>query len=100
MPIEISHDYPTLLIRRAAFEEHGLTRAFFDQRLALTADEFQVEGDLIAVGPLTIHADIGDLIEDLEEKGLSHFDDFFDFSGNWPSWLKVFAMAARRNGAA
>ena len=95
MPIEIRHDYPTLLIRRAAFERHGLTRALFDERLQLTADEFRVEGELIAIGPLPAHADLGELVSELETKGLVYFDDFFDFSGNWPPWLKVFAMAAR-----
>lgn len=96
MPIDLGHDYPTLLIRRAAFERHGLTRAYFDERLGLTADEFRVEGDLIAVGPLPPQADVADLVAELEDRGLVYFDDFFDFSGTWPPWLKVFAMAGRQ----
>ncbi|MGH7711257.1 MAG: hypothetical protein ACREOG_08230 [Gemmatimonadaceae bacterium] len=68
----------------------------FDERLGLTADEFQVEGDLIVVGPIAPDADLADLIAELESAGLVYFDDFFDMSGNWPAWLKVFAMAARR----
>jgi hypothetical protein len=28
----------------------------------------------------------------LERVGLVYFDDFFDLSGNWPEWLKVFVM--------
>lgn len=94
MPLEISHDQPTLLLRRAAFEQHGLTRGQFDERLGLTADEFRVEGDLIAVA-LPSGTDVSDLMDDLEAKGLVYFDDLFDLSGNWPEWLKVFAMAAR-----
>jgi hypothetical protein len=35
------------------------------------------------------------LIDQMEGAGLVYFDDFFDLSGNWPSWLKVFAMSAR-----
>ena len=99
MPLEISHHQPTLLFRRAAFEQHGLTRAEFDDHFGLTADEFRVEADLVAVGPLPPGTDVSDLISDLEARGLVYFDDFFDLSGNWPEWLNVFAMAARSSGA-
>lgn len=95
MPIELRHDFPALLIRRAAFEEHGLVRAHFDERLQLTAEEFRVEGELVVVGPLPAHVDLGELVNELETKGLVYFEDFFDFSGNWPPWLKVFVMGAR-----
>ena len=98
MPLEMSHDQPTLLFRRAAFEQHGLTRAQFDDQFGLTPDEFRVEGELIAVGPLPSGTDVSDLISDLEVRGLVYFDDFFDLSGNWPEWLNVFAMAARPSG--
>ena len=42
----------TLLFQKAAFERAGLTRAAFDEWLNLTPDEFRVEGELIAVGPV------------------------------------------------
>jgi len=29
---------------------------------------------------------------ELETRGLVYFDDFFELSGNWPSWLSIFAM--------
>lgn len=95
MPIELAHDQPTLLIRREAFEQRNLDRAMFDERFGLAADEFRVEGDLIAVGPLPLGVDLSDVIDELEATGLTHFDDFFDLSGSWPSWLKIFAMAVR-----
>jgi hypothetical protein len=96
MPIALSHDHPMLLIRRAAFEARGLSRAMFDERLGLTADEFHVEGELIAVGPLPADIDLTSLIDELERSGMLYFEDFFDLSGNWPAWLKIFAMAARQ----
>jgi hypothetical protein len=90
MPLKISAGAPTLLIRRAALERAGLSRAQLDQRLNLTADEFRLERDLIVVGP--IHGeDIASLVAELEESGLVYFDDFFELTGNWPEWVTVFA---------
>ena len=90
MPLPIPPDAPTLLIRREAFERTGLTRASLDERFNLTPDEFRVERDVVAVGP--IHGEgIADLVAELEEAGLVYFDDFFELTGNWPEWLKVFA---------
>ncbi len=93
MPIDVPSSAPTLLIRKAAFDASTLSRAAFDERLNLTADEFRVEGSLIAIGPLQGDDAVTDLIEELEEAGLTYFDDFFELSGNWPDWLRLFAMS-------
>ena len=85
---------PTLLIRKHAFERVGLTRAQFDEALTLTPDEFRVEGGLIAVGPLVGEDTLTELIALLEERGLVYYDDFFELSGNWPAWLRLFVMDA------
>jgi hypothetical protein len=95
MPLKLSHDAPTLLIRKRAFEQHALARADFDVALKLTADEFRVEGDLIAIGPVYDSEGLTQVIADLEARGLVYFEDFFDLSGNWPAWLFVYAMASR-----
>lgn len=95
MPLTLSHTAPTLLIRKAAFERVGLTRAQFDDALGLTPEEFQVEGDIIAIGPLAGDDSLSDLIVELEAAGLVYFDDFFELSGNWPEWLRLFVMGAR-----
>jgi hypothetical protein len=95
MPLQLPHDAPTLLIRKRAFEQHALARADFDLTLHLTDEEFRVEGDLIAVGPVYDAAGLAQVVADLEARGLVYFDDFFDLSGNWPEWLKVYAMAQR-----
>jgi hypothetical protein len=94
MPITISHTAPTLLITKSAFERVGLSRAQFDEALNLTADEFRVEGRLIAIGPLVGEDTLTDLIAQLEEHGLVYYDDFFELSGNWPEWLRLFVMDA------
>ena len=94
MPLAISPDAPTLLLRREAFERAGLTRTALDERLNLTADEFRVEGELIAVGPIHNEAALGDVISELEGLGLEYFEEFFELSGNWPQWLRLFAMYA------
>jgi len=94
MPLAIPPGSPTLLIRRAAFERAGLQRAAFDARFNLTPEEFRVEGQLIAVGPLVGEEAIAGLIEELEAVGLVYFDDFFELSGNWPEWLQLLALTA------
>ena len=95
MPLSIDGSAPTLLIRKSAFERAGLTRAQFDEALLLTADEFRMEGSLIAIGPLVGEDTMSELIEQLEAAGLVYFDDFFELSGNWPDWVRLFAMDAR-----
>jgi hypothetical protein len=95
MALPISAGAPTLFIRRQAYESSDLSRAEIDDRLGLTADEFRVEGDCIAIGP--IRGGQGDalidLVSDLESRGLAHFEDFFELSGNWPDWLKLYASS-------
>ena len=92
MPLKIATDASTLLVRRPPFETSGLTRPQIDGLLGLTDEEFRVEGDLIAIGPVFDAEALSTLIADLEGKGLVYFDDFFELSGNWPGWLSVFAM--------
>lgn len=98
MPIFLPAGHPTLLIRKRAFEQSGITRAALDERLGLTAEEFRVEGELVCVGPIAEENALQELIADLEGAGLTYFDDFFEFSGNWPEWLAIHVMALR-NGA-
>ena len=92
MPLDVPSSAPTLFIRKSAFERARLTRAAVDERLNLTEDEFRVEGDLIAIGPLPGETTLTDLIDELESAGLEYFDDFFELSGNWPGWLRLYVM--------
>ena len=92
MPLNVPSGAPILVIRRAAYEARGLNRGEIDDRLKLTADEFRVEGGLVVIGPIYAGADaMSDFIGDLEQAGLTYFDDFFELSGNWPEWLQLFA---------
>jgi hypothetical protein len=93
MPIPIPSSAPTLFIRRAAYEQSDIERAEIDERLGLTPDEFRVEGSLIAIGPISGEDSLADLIGELESRGLTYFDDFFELSGNWPEWLTLFGAA-------
>lgn len=93
MPLSINREAPTLLIRRDAFERAGIERRALDEQFNLTPDEFRVEGSMIAIGPLFEDDALVALVEALESQGLRYFDDFFELSGNWPDWLRVFAMS-------
>lgn len=100
MPLPIEAGQPTVLIRREAFEREGLERQLIDERFNLTAEEFRVEGDLILIGPLPTDELLSEMLAELELAGLRYFDDFFELSGNWPEWLRLFAAARGRGGAA
>ena len=94
MPLQIADGAPTLFIRRQAYERAGLSRAMIDERLGLTPDEFRVEGSLIAIGPISTEDSLADMIGELESSGLIYFDDFFELTGNWPEWLKLYSAAS------
>lgn len=94
MPLAVPNGAPSLLIRRAAYERTGLDRLALDERLGLTADEFRVEGNLVIVGPVVGEESLTEIIEELDALGLVYFDDFFELSGNWPSWLSLFCGAS------
>ena len=93
MPLSVTFAVPTILVRKSAFERAGLTRQAIDDRLNLTPDEFRIEGDLIAIGPIHGDEELTTFVEELEAAGLVYFEDFFDLSGNWPEWLRIFAQA-------
>jgi hypothetical protein len=94
--LDVPAGAPTLFIRRSAYDRSGLTRAAIDARLNLTADEFRVERGLVVVGPVHNADALATLVEELEELGLVYFDDFFDLSGNWPEWLRLYVTAEER----
>ena len=98
MPLELSHDRAVILIRQSAFERSGLSRQAIDERYGLTDDEFRVEDGLVALGPLPSEDMLPELIADLEESGLTYFDDFFELSGNWPEWLSIYVRGSKGRG--
>ena len=92
MPLPIAHNSPTIFILRSAFERVGLTRAAIDSRFNLTEDEFRVEGGVIAIGPLVGEDVLTELIGELEDLGLTYFEDFFELTGNWPEWIRMLVV--------
>ena len=99
MPVPVTQGVPTLFFRRQAYEQSGISRASLDARLGLTDAEFTVEGDLVALGPIYDVDALGTLVDELEQLGLSYYDDFFELSGSWPEWLALSARSAGRGGA-
>ena len=92
MPLQVPAGLPTILIRKEAFERENLVRSEIDERFNLTDAEFRVEGGLVMIGPLPSDEMLGPVLEYLEEKGLEYYDDVFELSGNWPEWVRLFAM--------
>ena len=95
MPLPINSAAPTILVRRDAYERAAIVRQAIDDRLGLTDDEFRVEGDLVAIGPIYDAEALTSFIDALEAAGLAMFDDFFELSGNWPDWLMLHASTRR-----
>jgi hypothetical protein len=91
MPVRIGAQRPSILIRKERYENAGIVRADLDSRFNLTDDEFRVGDQLVVIGELPSDDLVGPMIEYLESKGLTYFDDFFELSGNWPDWLHIFA---------
>lgn len=92
MPLSIASGHPTIFIHREAFERVGLTRAAIDSRFNLTDEEFRVESGVIAIGPLVGEDALTELIGELEDLGLTYFEDFFELTGNWPEWLRLLVV--------
>ena len=92
MPLAVTQGLATIFIRKEAFERANLARTEIDAQFNLTDQEFRVEDGLIALGPLPSDEMVGPMLEYLEARGLVYFDDVFELSGNWPSWLRVYAM--------
>jgi hypothetical protein len=90
MPLPLHSEGSTIAIRRAAFETAGFTRRSLDQLLNLTDEEFRVEAELIAIGPLPNPDDVPNLIDVFEDAGLVYFDDFMEIPGGFPDWLELF----------
>ena len=98
MPLEIPPGAPTLFIRRAAYERSGIARSSLDEKLGLTDQEFRVEGELVVIGPVHDAEAFTVVLDQLEELGLAYYEDYFELSGNWPSWVAVLAASSEGPG--
>lgn len=99
MPLPVTQGVPTLFIRRPAYERTGISRSSLDTRLGLTDAEFQVDGELVVLGPIYDIEALGTLVDELEAAGLAYYEDFFELSGSWPEWLEIVARASNRKPA-
>ena len=90
MPQEIPAGQSMLFIRRDAYERSGISRQAIDERLNLTPDEFRVDGRLVLIGPIPDDIELRDTLDDFEAVGLVYFEDYFELTGNWPSWIRLY----------
>ncbi len=92
MPLNVAAGLPTILIKKDAFERAAIHRLDIDTLFNLTDEEFRVEGSLVVIGPLPSEDLIGLVIAYFEARGLVYYDEFFELSGNWPEWLRLYVM--------
>jgi len=92
LPLNVTAGLPTILVRRDTFERAGIKRSEIDTMFNLTDEEFRVEGGLVVVGPLPSDDMLGLMIAYFEAQGLVYYDEFFELSGNWPEWLRLYVM--------
>ena len=95
MPLSVKTGAPTIIVRREAFERARITRETIDRALVLTSEEFRIERDLVAIGPIYNDEGLATLVRTFEDAGLVYFDDFFEMSGNWPAWLSFHVISRR-----
>lgn len=95
MTAELSHDRSVIMIRQDAYENSGISRLALDERFNLTPDEFHAQDGLVVLGPLPSDEMLTEMISELEQNGLVYFDDFFELTGNWPSWLKIYVRGPK-----
>ncbi len=82
--ISLTSEYG-LLVRRKALEERGVSWGdllnALEVRKPLDENEY-----LISFGPHFGQASMDTITQRLTTLGLSYFDDFFEFSGDYPKW--------------
>jgi hypothetical protein len=92
MPLTVPSGSPMIFIRKDAYERAGIERQEIDTLFNLTDQEFRVESNLVALGPLPSDDMVGAIVAYFEAKGLVYYDEFFELSGNWPDWLHLYAI--------
>jgi hypothetical protein len=95
MPIVLQPAQSSIIIRKSTFEHARIHRSEVDSAFNLTDTEFHVEGQVIVIGPLPNEEVAGPIAEWLEKRGLVYFEDYFEFSGNWPEWLRLYVGSGR-----
>ncbi len=82
--ISITSEYG-IIVRRAALMERGVSwgdlLGVFSGKEPLDANS-----DLISFGPHFGQEALDALLRGLADVGLKYFDDFFEFSGDYPKW--------------
>jgi hypothetical protein len=42
------------------------------------------------IGPIPDDTALREILDDFEAAGLVYFDEYFELSGNWPSWIRLY----------
>jgi len=86
-----------IIVRLTSLNERGIT---FERLLnALeTSAPFDRNDEIASFGPHFGGEALETMVRRLSDLGLEYFDDFFEFSGDFPTWCVFKVSAARKVG--
>lgn len=86
--IKATSDYG-LIIRTQSLGEHDITPAKLCETLQFEA-AYDQNSELISFGPSFGQEALEEFISRLENIGLRYWDDFFEFKGDYPNWVRFY----------
>ena len=89
--IQVSSEYG-IIVRRPALAERGVSWADLLSALEVSVPLDSNES-LASFGPHFGREAVDEFLRRLTRLGLVYFDDFFEFSGEWPLWCKFKAYS-------
>jgi len=89
--IQVTGEYG-IIIRRAALTERNVAWANVLGALE-TSEPLDSSETLISFGPHFGPEALDEFVRRLTSLGLVYFDDFIQFSGDWPGWCKFMAYS-------
>jgi hypothetical protein len=91
--VRVTGEY-CIVVRLASLNERGITFEKLAAALEASAP-FDSNDEIASFGPHFGGEALDTLLRRLSDLGLEYFDDFFEFSGDFPKWC-IFKVSAAR----